>query len=220
MNDVDTNSIYNSLSPQIKLGAHISHIYSTQEHQFDIVNSFIKEGLEQNQKCIYIIDEGKTDDLILQLRKFGIDVDSVLQKGQLVFFYGDDFRGSSEYITPDTIIDFWKKELDATLMEGYDALRGIGEMPWALKALKSKKEFVEFEAKINHLFEGNRLIALCLFDETKFAEGLIVAALQTHPIVVYNNKVHRKRYYIPPDLLLRRLDQDLMYLYGIEDNSD
>ncbi len=213
---IDKFPLYDTLRQKIQLGAHICYIYETKEQQFALVIPFIKEGLECNHKCIYIIDESSVEEIQTQLKNVSVDVDSVIEKGQLVFTTSEDTYTKGDAFDPDVMIALVKEHLDTALADGYDALRVTGEMTWALKSRENIELLVEYEAKLNYFFPGNRVLAICQYDENKFTEGTLVGILQTHPLAIYGDKIFGDRYYVQPDVMLRALGRnDLKYF----DNS-
>ncbi|WP_287585011.1 MEDS domain-containing protein [Candidatus Borrarchaeum sp.] len=213
---IDKFPLYDTLRQKIQLGVHICYIYETKEQQFALVIPFIKEGLECNHKCIYIIDESGVEEIQTQLKNVSVDVDLVIEKGQLVFTTSEDTYTKEDAFDPDVMIALIKAHLDTALADGYDALRVTGEMTWALKSRENIELLVEYEAKLNYFFPGNRVLAICQYDENKFTEGILVGILQTHPLAIYGDKIFGDRYYVQPDVMLRALGRnDLKYF----DNS-
>ena len=192
---------------ELRLGDHLVLIYNNKAHLFGIVIPFLEEGLENNFKCLCIIDDPTAEEIKTQLRKVDVDVDSASEKGQLVITTCEDIYTKDGAFDPDAMITFLKTYIDTARKEGYTALRFTGEPVWALTSLDNMKLLIEYEAKLDLFSPGKLIQTICLYDENKFSEGMIASVLQIHPLVIYREKIFRNRYHIPPAELLSDLER-------------
>ena len=68
---------------ELEPGEHLCCIYETEEEHRSIVTPFLRHGLEQGQKAIYIVDARTAETVLGYLRDDGVKVDPYLEKGQL-----------------------------------------------------------------------------------------------------------------------------------------
>ena len=50
-------------------------------------------------------------------------------------------------------------------------------------------------------------IVICAYDLDKFGAAIVVDALRTHPIVLIGGIVQRNPFYVPPEELLKELNE-------------
>ena len=70
---------------ELKHGDHICGIYDTDEEHRNVIVPFLRKGLEQNEKLLYILDTRTKDDVITYLKNDDVDVEHYLSNGQLNF---------------------------------------------------------------------------------------------------------------------------------------
>jgi len=58
---------------------------------------------------------------------------------------------------------------------------------------------LEFESKLNSLIKSKPTTISCQYNRTLFPPEIIIGVIQTHPLVVYGDRVPQNSYYVPPD---------------------
>jgi transcriptional regulator with GAF, ATPase, and Fis domain len=183
---------------ELQPGDHLCCIYETEEEHRSIVTPFLRRGLEQNQKSMYIVDFSTSDTVIGYLREDGVRVEPYLDKGQLTILGVNDAYMKEGVFEPEGMIELLRTETEQALSEGYEALRVTGEMTWALQGLPGSEHLIEYEAKLNDFFPGSRCLALCQYDKRRFDSGILLDVLTTHPIAIIGTEVFDNFYYLPP----------------------
>ena len=183
-------------------GDHLCCIYETEEEHRSVVTSFLRQGLEQGEKVIYIVDTHTAATILGYLRDEGLDVESHLARGQLAVLTRDEAYMREGVFDPEGMIALLRDETEQALAEGYPALRVTGEMTWALRGLPGSKRLIEYEARLNEFFPGSQCLAICQYDRRRFDPAVLLEVLHTHPIAIIGTQVYDNFYYIPPVELL------------------
>lgn len=173
-----------------------------------IIVEYLKRGLEQKEKCVYIADENSPEAIIDELKKSGIAIDSALTHGDFVICGKNSayLRGGS--FDPDSMIEFVRRLTATAKKEGYKNLRVTGEMTWALSNGSGSEKLMEYEARLNNLTSRYNVILLCQYDLERFGSRQIVQSIQTHPTIIYKKELCDNGYYIPPEEFLRNENTD------------
>ncbi len=182
---------------------HLCLIYETKKEQFATVLPFIRSGLKQGEKCIYIVDDNTAQEVIGAMQMSGIDVDSVLKSGSLSVVNKQEVYLKQGYFDPDWMIQFLKEAVDSAKAEGFNVLRVTGEMTWALGRAPGVEKLIEYEAKLNYFLPENDVIAICQYNSKRFSPEILLNVIRTHPIVICGELVCNNFYYIPPDEFLK-----------------
>jgi len=187
----------------LKLGDHLCSLYENREQQFSIVVPFLKYGLEGNQKCIYVVDEGNASQEVKNaLREGNIDAQKYLNSGQLSVVSFEDFYIRDGEFEPSAAMRRIKEEEDLALSRGYEGLRFAEEATWVLKKADWLEKLVEYEVKLDSFSRGSTVITLCQYDKLKFAEEVLLDTIRMHPIVVLPGLMCRNCCcYFPPSEL-------------------
>jgi DNA-binding CsgD family transcriptional regulator len=167
-----------------------------------VLTPFLREGLERGSKVVYILDDSTVEAILAYLRRDGLDVEPYLARGQMVFLTSAETYMQEGVFDPDTMIALLQVQTDQALAEGYPALRITGEMGWTLRGLPGSERLIEYEAKLNEFFPGNKCIVLCQYDWRAFGPQLVMDVLSTHAVAVVNTIVYDNYYYVSPATVL------------------
>jgi PAS domain S-box-containing protein len=186
----------------LKPGDHLCCIYQTEGEHRALLTPFLRQGLEQNEKILYIVDARIADTVLEYLRQDGLDPSQFLKKGQLSILSADKAYMRDGAFDPDCMISLLRQETDRAVKEGYRALRATGEMSWALRGLPGSERLIEYESRLNTFFPGSRCLALCQYDRRRFPASLLLQVLATHPMAVVGTEFFENVHYIPPENFL------------------
>jgi len=139
---------------ELKHGDHICGIYDTDEEHRNVIVPFLRKGLEQNEKLLYILDTRTKDDVITYLKNDDVDVEHYLSNGQLNFLTFADTYVKGGAFDPDRMVSLTSHETQKALDEGYSALRVTSEMSWALRGYPGSERLLEYEIKVDQFFQG------------------------------------------------------------------
>ncbi|NEU56636.1 MEDS domain-containing protein [Halorussus sp. MSC15.2] len=189
--------------PVEPLGDHDSHdhlalVYETTEEQFSAAIPFVEQGLDRNERCLYIADENSKTEVLAAMRDAGVDADAARESGALTLHTKQDTYCRNGGFDPDDMIAFLAAEIEAATEE-YEALRVTGEMTWIFGDDPEIADLVEYEGKLNRLLPDENGIALCQYNRNRFPAEVLRDVVRTHPHLVYDNTVCHNAYYTPPE---------------------
>lgn len=191
---------------RMKPGDHYCGIYRSDEDHRALIVDYVREGIARNEKMFYLVNLQTAEQLRGTLRAAGIDVDALIDKGQLVIMTAKDAYLRDGQFDPDRMIDLLSEETDKAIAEGYAALRATGEMTWALAGEPGSERLVEYEARVNELFARKPCYGLCQYDRRRFDSEMLLDILHTHPKVLFglDGFDNREMYFVDPELFLER----------------
>jgi len=138
----------NQLS-MLQAGDHLCLIYETEEERRNILIPFIRQGLEKNEKILYIADKTPAENIVERLLIQGFQVQPYLEKGQFQILEARDYCLTNGEFRPEDKIKKLEKAYEKALAEGYAGLRIIGEMTWVLSGIPGSGRLIEYEIKLN-----------------------------------------------------------------------
>lgn len=178
---------------------HLCSIYESQEEHYSVAIPFIRVGLDRGEKCIYIADDGKDEMVREAMHADGIDVESAIASKSLILTTKTETYLKGGSFNPDCVLSFWKEATKSALNEGFSALRATGETGWLAGGYLPLERWVEYESRVTEAFTQNNCFALCQCDRRILKPEIIRDVIRTHPIVVYQGRVCRNLYFVPPD---------------------
>ncbi|MCL5883844.1 MAG: MEDS domain-containing protein [Deltaproteobacteria bacterium] len=186
----------------LKPGDHLCCIYDTEGEHRALLTPYLRRGLEQNEKILYIVDARTAETVLEYLRQDGLDVRRFLEKRQLAILSVDEAYMRDGVFDPDRMISLLRQETDRAEKEGCRALRVTGEMSWALRGSPGSERLIEYESRLNTFLPGSRCLALCQYDRRRFPASLLLQVLATHPMAVVGTEFFENIHYIPPEIFL------------------
>lgn len=179
-------------------GDHLCCLYETEEEHRTVRTCFLRQGLEQGDKVLYIVDTHTAEAVLSYLRDDGLEIGPYLAQGQLNVFSANEAYTREGIFDPDDMTALLRTETERALSEGYRALRVTGEMTWALRGLPGSERLIEYEAKLNDFFSSSKCLAICQYDRRRFDPALLLDVLATHPLAVVGTEIFDNFYYMPP----------------------
>jgi len=164
----------------LKPADHLCCLYETEEEHRALLAPYLRQGLEMDEKVLYIVDAHTAETVLKYLRDDGVKVEPYLTDGQLSILTASDAYMRDRVFNPDRMIDLLRSETERALAQGYSALRVTGEMTWALRGLPGSERLIEYEAKLNRFLPGSKCLALCQYDRQRFQPDVLLDVLATH----------------------------------------
>jgi hypothetical protein len=180
-------------------GDHYCGIYRTDEDHRAIIVDYIREGVRKHEKMFYIVNIQTAAQLKATLAKADIDVDGLVDSGQLVILTAKEAYLRDGQFDPKKMIALLGEETDKALAEGYSALRATGEMTWALAGEPGSERLVEYESMLNEFFPNKKCYAVCQYDRRRFDADMLLDILHTHPKVLFGREGfdNSEMYFVP-----------------------
>jgi len=168
----------------MQIGDHICCIHKNSEEQFSILIPYFKIGLENNEKCFYVLDKNTPEIIIEEFKLRGLVLEPYIKSGQFNIVTKNDIYLNEGVFNLVRTIKLIQNIEKIALEQGYLGVRATGEMSWVLNNDSGKNQLIEYEEKLNKLFTELRFVTICQYDETKFESNVLVEVIQIHPIVI------------------------------------
>jgi PAS domain S-box-containing protein len=181
----------------LECGDHFCFLYETDEEHQALLTPFLRQGLERDEKVLYILDAHTAEAILGYLRDDGLEVESYLTSGQLRILTPDETYLQGGIFDPYRMIALLQTEMEHALAEGYRALRTAGEMSWVLRGLPGSERLIELESKLNMFYPGSKCLGICQYDRRRSDSAVLLDVLVTHPNVIVGTEIYDNFYYIP-----------------------
>ena len=182
----------------LKPGDHLCLIYNSFHEWRATVVPFVASGLRRGEMCLYIRGKESPGDLRELLEEEGMDPKAAEDSGQLVILdCREAYVGEGE-VDPRHTIALLRSFAERAIAEGYPALRISGEMSSPFQSASSRQRFLDYESKLDELFDRHPCLGLCQYDRSRSDAELIRDAITTHPQLIQGYKLYKNKYYIPP----------------------
>jgi hypothetical protein len=180
---------------QLKQGEHLCSVYAESGEMLTQVIPYIKAGLLNGERCIYVVDENKQELIVQALKFWGVEAELEMSKRQLLFWTRHEYRQPGPFDL-NTMLNFVNTNLQQALVDGYTGIRLGVEMSWTINSGLSDEDLVRWEDFINTIsFPGSKVSFLCQYNRRVLAADVIAKAVHVHPVVVLGQDVCPNRYY-------------------------
>ncbi len=192
----------------LKYGNHLACIYKSKKEQLSVVVPFVRSGLKNNEKCMYIVDENTKGDIIQAFKK-AISIEEYLKSGQLEILTKREAYLKDGYFDPEKMIELLRQLEKKALKNGYEGLRVTGEMTWIFTQLPGVERLIEYEASLNYFFPECKCTALCQYNERKFSPEILLDVINTHPKIIIYDTLYENLHFLPPDEFFARMKGEI-----------
>lgn len=201
------SSVHNKDAIQVNLSGHICSVYKNKSQQFDSLIPFFLDGLNNNEKCIYITHENTKEEVINEFRKTEIGIDKYLISKQFEMLTVDDTYMRNGKFKPEKMVELIGQYQANASQEGYDGLRGTGEMTWVLGELPSLQHLIDYEEKLNNAVLGPKTTLVCQYNENKFSPEILINIIRSHPYTIIYGKTYENKYFFStPEVMEKNKD--------------
>ena len=185
---------------------HVCAFFDSRDAEYDVLAPFFKEGIDQGEKNLHIINPTEVDEHRARLKNAGIDVHGCEVCGQLELTpwqgaYLDEngvFDKNRMLVTVDNVC---KSALEA----GFPRVRIMGNMDWVFNDVPGGSDILAYEAEVNEVLSRNRQPAVCVYDVAKLSGSMMMDLLRTHPLTLVNGVVQENPFYTPASEMLAEL---------------
>ncbi len=184
---------------------HVCAFFRTSDERYRVLMPFIREGMEQGDKALHIVNPSLRSHHTQRMSEAGIDAARAEVDGQLeiIGWYDGPLRGGrfnqSEWIASLPVI------LNNGRTQGFPINRFIADMAWLLNNPEATDRALEFECLTNLVLPKAGDVVICAYDLDKFGAEMVINALRTHPTVIIGGMVQHNPFYVPPEQLLKEL---------------
>jgi hypothetical protein len=182
---------------------HICAFFDSRTEEYDVLVPYFKEGLEQGEQVINIVDANRVEDHTVRLRKHGIDVDGAVASDSLRVLTAEETYMSGGRFGAERMYELLQGAL-ADARQHNRRVRTSGVMDWALEARAGTEELMDYESRVNVLVPTYDCTLLCVYDINEISGRMMMDILATHPYIVHRRTVRENPYYVPPIELLRQ----------------
>jgi hypothetical protein len=188
-------------------GMHICTFFRTSAEKYHVLMPFIREGMEQGDRAFHIVNPSLRGEHTQHIAEAGIDAARAEVEGQLEIIGWDEAYLRAGSFNHSAMLTLLPALLNDGRTRGFPITRFVADMAWALTDPGALDRLLEYECRLNLALPKAGDIVICAYDLDKFGAAIVIDALRTHPIVLIGGIVQRNPFYVPPEALLKELDE-------------
>jgi|GEM_PF-5255705 len=177
---------------ELNYGDFICYIFDNMDDYRFLACSYVIDGLQNNDKVLFVIDEYPKELLIDDLIKEDINVEQYINSGQLVISSNKNIYSSNYSFDINETIENWKEKLRSVEKEGFSGFRAVGEMLFAADGCQETIEkLMEYELRVHREMLGvnDKQLNLCVFNKAKFSPTVLGDMIEKHSVIIHNREI-------------------------------
>ena len=169
-------------------GTHFCQFYKTRKDLLDMLVPYFRAGLENNELCVWVTSDFVTEEDALKAMKKSVPgFAGYLDKGQIEIFPYTDWYLKGGSFDLNRTLNMWMEKHDGALSRGFAGLRVSGNPYW-IDNKKDWDDFAAYEAEINNVIGGTRLLVLCTYSLKKCGVTEILDVIKNHEFALAMNQ--------------------------------
>ena len=200
---MSTKTTISFAGSQLAESRHVCAFFNSDEEEYRVLLPFIKDGFECGHKAVHIVNPDQRSEHLQRLVTAGINVSSAERRGQL------DLRASIEtYLhdgrfDKDRMLQSFSEIASGNRATGFPLSRIVCRMDWAAESKSNVNDLIEFESRVNHIWEHHDDAVICTYHLGKFGGDTVIDIMRTHPMIIIGGLLQRNPFFVPPAEFLR-----------------
>jgi PAS domain S-box-containing protein len=160
-------------------GTHFSLFYKTGDDLSDILVSFFRAGLMNNEFCMCVTSNPVNAEEMKRLMRAVLpDFDDHISRGQIEIIPYTEWYLIDGVFDQRRVLEGWNAKLRQAQERGFVGARLTGNTFWLDELIW--KDFLEYEQSIDGAIAGRNIIALCTYSLDRCDAGDILDIVSTH----------------------------------------
>lgn len=161
-------------------GSHFCQFYQTQDDLLETLVPYFRAGLENNEFCVWVTSDFLTEEEARKAMSKGVPGFSKYQaQGQMEIFPYTDWYLKGGHFDLQRTLTMWMEKHEEALAKGFAGLRVSGNPYW-IDNKKDWDDFACYEAEINNVIGGTKLLVLCTYSLQKCGVVEIMDVVKNH----------------------------------------
>ncbi len=181
----------------LRTGDQACFIYGSEQEYQAVMAPFVRAGLDQRQRVLYIHDARSPEVVRAMLRAAGVDVDHAEFREQIVFVSAKQIYARGAGYSFERVLDQLHALTAMALADGWSALRVTSEMTWLLRQTQGIERLLSQEGRMAAFYRESAALGMAQFDRGKFPAESLLDVLLAHPVAVLGTEAVHNFYHTP-----------------------
>jgi hypothetical protein len=184
---------------------HVCAFFNSNDESYRVLLPFIKDGFECGDKAVHVVNPNQRDEHLQRLAEAGIDPLAAEESGQLELLTNADAYLRDGRFDQDRMLEVFEQLASGNAKGGFPLSRIVCRMDWAAEGRSHIDDLVEFESRVNDVWNRHDDAVICVYDLAKFGGDTVVDIMRTHPMIVVGGMLQENPFFVPPEEFLREL---------------
>jgi hypothetical protein len=182
---------------------HVCAFFTSDDEEYRVLLPFIKAGFECGDKAVHVVNPGQHPDHLRRLAEVGINPAAAQQSGQFELRTNTETYLRDGRFNQDRMLEAFEQLASANALSGFPLSRIVCRMDWAAEGHSHIDDLVEFESRVNHVWQHHEDAVICTYHLGKFKGDTVIDIMRTHPMVIIGGILQQNPFFVPPEEFLR-----------------
>jgi hypothetical protein len=186
---------------------HVCAFFNSDEEEYRVLLPFIKDGFDRGDKAIHVVNSEQQLDHLQRLTAAGIDLAAAQRSGQFELRIDRETYLRNGSFDQDRMLQAFEQMASGNAKEGFPLSRIVCRMDWVVEGRSHVDDVVEFEARVNDVWNRHEDAVICAYRLSKFRGDDVIDIMRTHPMVILGGVLFENPFFVPPEELLPELHE-------------
>ena len=187
---------------QLDEARHVCAFFNSDEEEYRVLLPFIKGGFECGHKAVHVVNPEQRNDHLNRLIAAGIDTAGAAQSGQFELKTNTEAYLRDGRFDKDRMVEVFEQLASGNARGGFPLSRIVCRMDWAVEGGSYADDVVEFESRVNEVWNRHEDAVICTYYLGKFGGDTVIDILRTHPMVIIGGILQHNPFFVPPEQFL------------------
>jgi MEDS: MEthanogen/methylotroph, DcmR Sensory domain len=184
---------------------HVCAFFNSEEEEYRVLLPFIKAGFECGHKAIHVVNPDQRSEHVERLVKAGIDSAVAERNGQLEVRINTETYLRDGRFDKERMLEAFERIAGSNALGGFPLSRIVCRMDWAAREKSHVEDLIEFESRVNNVWEQCEDAVICTYHLGKFGGETVIDIMRTHPMIIIGGILQRNPFFVPPGEFLQEL---------------
>lgn len=181
---------------------HVCALFNSDEEEYRVLLPFIKDGFENGDKAVHVVNPDQHRDHTQRLAAAGIDTAVAQQRGQFELRANTDTYLRDGRFDQDRMLEVFERLASDNAKAGFPQSRILCRMDWAADGRKHVDNLIEFESRVNDVWRRHDDAVICTYHLGQFSGDAVIDIIRTHPLVILGGILQQNPFFLPPEQFL------------------
>ena len=181
---------------------HVCAFFNSDEEEYRVLLPFIKDGFECGHKAVHVVNPEQRSDHLNRLIAAGIDTTAAQQSGQFELKTNTEAYLRDGSFDKDRMVEVFEQLANGNAKGGFPLSRIVCRMDWVVEGGSYVDDVVEFESRVNELWNRHEDAVICTYYLGKFGGDTVIDILRTHPMVIIGGILQHNPFFVPLEQFL------------------
>jgi|SRR5580698_2157466 hypothetical protein len=186
---------------------HVCAFFNSEEEEYRVLLPFIKDGFTCGHKAVHVVNPDQRSNHLERLSAAGIDAESAERSGQFELKTNIDTYLRDGQFDKERMLQAFEKIASGNAGGEYPLSRIVCRMDWAAEGKSYTDDLIEFESRVNHVWEHHDDAVICTYHLGQFGGDTVIDIMRTHPMIIIGGTLQRNPFFVPPAEFLQEFSQ-------------